>query len=103
MQELNKLNRDELIHKMIDVLPDVREKLGITYEDLERATSIGVKRIAAFEEGRQIPKWSEYLSIVFMLWANDNYRQVLDENDLFPIELKKAFSVNRNAHDPNIS
>ena len=44
----------------------------LSHEDLERAMGIGAKRFAAFEEGRKVPKWSEFLSVVFVLWANEN-------------------------------
>ena len=102
MQELEALDREELIARLTEALPEIREAFKLSYEDLERATGIGAKRLAAFEEGRQVPKWSEFLSIVFVLWANENCRAVLDEKRLFPVELKRAFSVNRNAHEPTV-
>ena len=102
MQELENLNKEELIGKMVKELPKIRSELDISYDDLERTTGIGAKRIAAFEEGRQVPKWSEYLSIVFVLWTNESCRPILDEKGLFPLELKKVFSINRNAHDPTV-
>ena len=100
MQELESLNREELIKKLAKALPKIRKGLGLSQGDMERATGIGAKRLTAFEEGRQTPKWSEYLSIVFILWANESCRAVLDDTGLFPAELKRAFSVNRNAHEP---
>ncbi len=99
MEELKTLDREKQIEKLVKELPEIRAKFHLTCEDVERAVNIGAKRIAAFEEGRQTPKWSEYLSIVFMLWTNDSCRGILDEKGLFPMELKKAFSVNRNAHE----
>ena len=102
MIELESINKDQLVEKLTRELPDLRNRLSISCDDLERATGIGAKRITAFEEGRQVPKWSEYLSIVFVLWANENCRGILDEKGLFPMEMKRAFSVNRNAHDPTM-
>ena len=40
------------------------------------------------------------MSILFVILNNDVGKGILDENDLFPAELKKALSVNRNAHAP---
>jgi hypothetical protein len=80
-------------------LPAVREELGLSPEDMEIRTSIGAKRIKAIEEGRQKLKWSEYLSIVFGLWSSETGRTILEEKELFPEELRRAMSVNRNAHD----
>ena len=102
MQELESLNREELIRRLSETLPEIRESFDLSCEDLERATNIGAKRLTAFEEGRQVPKWSEYLSIVFVLWTNEKCRGILDQKGLFPVELKRAFSVNRNAHEPTV-
>ena len=95
---LETIDKDELIRILIEALPEIKEQLGLEYADLERATNIGAKRISAFEEGRQRPRWSEYLSLVFVLWRDEKGRGMVEEKGLFPEELKLAFSVNRNAH-----
>ncbi len=102
MEELRTLDREKQIQKLVQELPGIRAKFNLSCDDIERATNIGAKRVAAIEEGRQLPKWSEYLSIVFMLWINDSCRGILDEKGLFPMELKRAFSVNRNAHEHTV-
>ena len=102
IDRLKDLDRGKLVKDLAEQLPEIRESFRLSCDDLERATGIGAKRIVAFEEGRQVPKWSEYLSIVFVLWANEHSRAVLDEKGLFPVELRKAFSMNRNAHEPTI-
>ena len=99
---LESLDREGLVKDLTAALPEIRGQFQISYDDLERATNIGAKRISAFEEGRQRPKWSEYLSILFVLWANEKSRGVVEEKGLFPEELKLAFSVNRNAHEPTV-
>ena len=99
MTELEALDRAELMTRLTRALPEIRSSYGLSLDDLERATGIGVRRLKAFEEGRQAPKWSEYLTIIFVLWSNESSRPILDEKGLFPMELKRAFSVNRNAHE----
>ena len=102
MQELETIDRDHLVQKLTKKLPVIRDRLGLSCEDMERATGIGAGRLTAFEEGRQMPRWSEYLSIVFLLWTNESSRAVLEDTGLFPTELKRAFSVNRNAHEATL-
>ena len=102
MQELEAMDRDQLIQKLTESLPEIRSALGLSFEDLERMTGIGAKRLSAFEEKRQIPRWSEYLAIVFVLWSNEKSRKLLEASGLFPIELKKAFSMNKNAHETTV-
>lgn len=98
MEAMEYIDKEKLIEKLVKELPDIKERLAITNDDLEDMTNIGAKRIAAFEEGRQEMKWSEYLSIVFVLWSNDVSKGILDEKGLFPPEMRRAFSVNKNAH-----
>ena len=102
MDEFEVLDRDKLIIKLRDALPEIRNELNLSCDYFERATGIGAKRITAMEEGRQMPKWNEYLSIVFVLWATEECRSLLDKKGLFPVELKRAFSINRNAHEPTV-
>ena len=45
-------------------------------------------------------KWSEFMSILFFIWNNEIGRTLLETKGLFPKELKKAMSINRNAHPP---
>ena len=91
----NHIDRKGLAKLMARELPDIRCRLSLLREDLEEKTNIGTKRIVAIEEGRQEMKWSEFLSVVFILWSDEDGRKLLDEKGLFPEELKNAMSVNR--------
>ncbi len=102
MEELKVLDKEKQAGILANALPGIMEELFITPADLERMTNIGAKRVAAIEDGRQKMKWSEYLTIIFVLWANEKSRGILDEKGLFPIELQRAFSVNNNAHEPTV-
>ena len=44
--------------------------------------------------------WSEYMSILFVIWNNDIGRGIVESKGLFPDVLKKVMSLNRNAHPP---
>jgi len=50
--------------------------------------------------GKRSLKWSEFMSILFVLWNNDIGRGIVEAKGLFPEALKRAMSVNRNAHAP---
>ncbi len=89
----NSIDRKGLARRMAAELPDIRRRLSLLREDLEEKTNIGSRRIAAIEEGRQEMKWSEVLSVMFILWSDEDGRRLLDEKGLFPEELKRAMSV----------
>ncbi len=98
LEGLESFDKEGIIDALVHELPGIREELSISADDLERMTNIGAKRISAIEDGRQKMKWSEYLTIIFVLWSNKHSQDILEEKEIFPIELRRAFSVNYNAH-----
>ena len=94
------LDRDALVRQMAEALPQIRRRFDISQEELAEKTGVDAAKIKAAEKGRRDLKWSEFMSILFVIWNNDIGKGMLDEEGLFPEELKRALSVNRNAHAP---
>ena len=94
---LKQLDRDALMEQMAKELPQIRESLKISVEDLAEKTGVDAAKL---KSGKRKFKWSEYMSILFVIWNNDIGRGILESRGLFPDELKAALSVNRNAHAP---
>ena len=97
---LDALDRDYLVGRMAEELPEIREKLGVTTEVLARKVGMEKADLEQSESGKRSLKWSEYMSILFVIWSNDIGRGIIESKGLFPDALKKAMSVNRNAHAP---
>ena len=72
----------------------------MTADALAEKTGVDAAKIKAAENGKRSLKWSEYMSILFVIWNNDIGRGIIEAKGLFPDVLKKAMSVNRNAHSP---
>ena len=100
LDRLKRLDRDALMGHMAAELPEIRKQLKITQEELAEKTGVDAAKIKAAENGKRSLKWSEFMSILFVIWNNDIGRGILDSKGLFPDELKKVMSVNRNAHAP---
>ena len=100
--ELKLLDREALMERMAAELPDIRDKLKVSQEALAEKTGVDVAKIKAAENGKRSFKWSEFMSILFVIWNNDIGKGMLDAKGLFPDALKKALSVNRNAHAPEM-
>lgn len=100
LDELRTLDREALMERMAGELPDIRMQLSVSQEALAEKTGVDAAKIKAAENGKRGFKWSEFMSILFVIWNNDIGKGILDEKGLFPEELKKALSVNRNAHAP---
>ena len=97
---LKQLDRDALMDRMAAELPKIRRQLKVSKEELSEKTGVDAANIRAAENGTRSLKWSEYMSILFVIWNNNVGRGILDEKDLFPEVLKTALSANKNAHAP---
>ncbi len=97
---LRMLDREALMEQMALELPEIRKELDVSQEALSEKTGVDVARIKSAEKGESKLRWSEYMSILFVIWNNNIGRGILDRKGLFPDALKKALSVNRNAHAP---
>ena len=98
---LDAMDRDALMLKMAEELPKLREALDVSMEALAEKAGVDEERLGQAESGSSILKWSEYMSILFVFWNNDIGRGIVESKGLFPDALKRAMSVNRNAHAPN--
>ena len=92
------ISKENLAKSLAGELSDIMERLGLADEDLERMTGICADRIAWIGAGTEQMSWSECLSILFVFWKNEESRRIIEEKGLFPQEMKRAFSTNRNAH-----
>ena len=100
LEELKQLDRGALVERMGAELSEIRMQLKISQEELAEKTGVDAAKIKAAENGRRALKWSEYMSILFVIWNNDIGRGILDDKGLFPAVLKAALSANKNAHAP---
>ena len=97
---LNALDRDLLMSRLIDELPGIRETLKVSADAMADKAGIDKERFKLIETGKRSLKWSEFMSILFVMWNNDIGRGIVEVKGLFPEALKRAMSVNRNAHAP---
>ena len=98
LQELNTIDRDALMGRFARELPYISGEMGTTPRGIAHRTGMDKDRMQLLVSGRRKMKWSEYLSILFVLWDDDKGREMVEEKDLFPEALKKAMKVNKNVH-----
>ena len=97
-QELNTIDRDALMGRLARELPHISGEMGTTPREIAYRTGMDKDRMQLLVSGRRKMKWSEYLSILFVLWDDDKGREMVEDIDLFPEALKNAMKVNRNDH-----
>ena len=101
MEEFRRLNRMELVGKMAAELPEIRKIVGISDGGVAGKIGMEPKKYKAVEKGLRDLQWPEYMSLLFLFWNNETGRDVIEEKGLFPDAMKRAFSINRNAHAPS--
>lgn len=98
IEELNSMDREHLMERMASRLPWISGELGYNIGGLATRTGLDMDRMSLIAAGRRKMKWSEYMSILFVLWSDGKGREIVEEEELFPDALKRAMSINRNAH-----
>ncbi|MBQ9361214.1 MAG: hypothetical protein IJT96_09295 [Lachnospiraceae bacterium] len=98
IDEMNGLDRNSLMKKLLAELPEIGEEAGLSSGEIGWRAGMPGDRMHQLAEGRRTMRWSEYMSILFVLWSDDKGRVVLDRKGLFPVALRNAMSVNRNDH-----
>ena len=97
-EELNKIDRDALMSQIASDLPWVCGEMGHKIGVIGERTGLDSDRLNLIVAGKRKMKWSEYLSILFVLCEDDKGREFVEKRGYFPDALKKAMSVNRNDH-----
>ena len=97
---LKTLDRALLMMKMAEELPAIREQMGISIGALAPKVGIDEQRLEQMENRTVKAEWSEFMSILFVLWNNDIGRGIIESKGLFPEALKRAMATNRNEHIP---
>lgn len=95
---LKMLDRDALMSRMAAELPEIRKCIGVSVGELAEKTGTDKDALEQTEAGTRVMKWSEFMSILFVLWRNDKGRGIVEAKGLFPDALKTAMSVNRSEH-----
>ena len=98
LQELDTIDRDALMERMAKELLHISGEMGTSPSGIAYRTGLDKERIELLVSGRRKMKWSEYMSILFVLWGDDKGREMVEEKGLFPEILKNAMRVNRTAH-----
>lgn len=99
VMDLSGLDRDALMARMAAELSHISGEMGTNTAGIAERSGLDNDRLCLIASGRRKMRWSEYLSILFLLWNDERGRRMVDELGLFPEQLKKAMSVNRNAHE----
>lgn len=98
IEELKALDRETLMERFASELPSICNKMGTTPSVIAWRTGLDDERVRFIISGKRKMKWSEYMSLLFVLWDDDRGREIVEKQGFFPEALKKVMSINRNDH-----
>ena len=95
---ISQLDKEKLTEKFTAELPDILEKLDLSVDKLSRISGLDTDKLFEVYNGSRVIMWNEFMSVLFILWRNDQGRRLIEEKNLFPDELKEVMSINKNEH-----
>ena len=95
---ISQLDKEKLTEKFTSELPGILEKLDLSVDKLSRISGLDTDKLLEVYNGSRVIMWNEFMSVLFILWRNDQGRRLIEEKNLFPDELKEIMSINKNEH-----
>ena len=99
LMDLNKLDKDKLLTKMTEDLPLITGAMETYPSEIAHRSGLDRNRMSLIVSGKRKMKWSEYMSILFVLWDDAVGRKMVEEKGLFPGELRNIMAINRGNHE----
>ena len=84
LKELSDQERERLISRLIDELPVLRTKLGLSQDELAGILDISRQTYSYMETKRRKMSWSIYLALILLFDNNSQTHDFLRKADLFP-------------------
>lgn len=89
------LDKDKLIDLLIDELPVLRAKIGLSQEELSNIIGISRQTYSTFETGKRKMPWNTFLSILFVFSNNEKTAPILEACGAFPDMLKNEINIDK--------
>ena len=84
LRELNERDRDRLITSLVEELPVLRTKLGLSQDELAGILDISRQTYSYMETKRRKMSWSVYLALIMLFDNNSQTHDFLRKSGLFP-------------------
>lgn len=99
VNDIDEADKAKLISRLIDELPVLRTKLGLSQDELGNLVGISRQTYSSIETGRRKMSWSLYLSLIFIFDYNEQTRSIIHSEGLFPDSIFKNGHLTNNTHE----
>ena len=94
---ISDVEREELIANLIDELPVLRLKTGLSQDDLAKMLGISRQTLSSIETKKGTMSWSLFLSLILIFHHNEVTRDYIKNAGLFLTKLIQSTNVKGNA------
>ena len=82
--QLSKAEKQTYIDNLVQNLPLLRKRLGLTQAELAQRVGTTRPTLTAIETGQRPLSWANYLSFILVFQSNPPTKILLDALDIFP-------------------
>lgn len=93
MQVNDNALRNQLIERLVDELPVLRARLGVSQADIAEKIGISRQTYNGIETGKKKMNWTMFVALIAVFRSNDQTRLMLKGIDGFEDELVKVMEL----------
>lgn len=97
---INEIEREKLISSLVDELPVLRLKLGVSQDEIANMLDISRQTYCSLETKKRKMSWSVFLSLILIFYHNEATRDFVSKAGLLP---QKLLHISEIASSPAIS
>ena len=94
MTEVDETLREQLISHLVDELPVLRTKLGVSQTEIANLIDISRQTYSSIETKKRKMSWGIYLSLILVFDSNKQTHDLIRKEGLFPQSIIKNAEVN---------
>lgn len=91
---MEKINKEDLMDKLIYELPILRAHLGMTQDEASDIIGVSRQTYSSIETRKRSMSWTTFMALLMIFYNNPATKQEVVNAGLFPEELKQAIEIN---------
>jgi DNA-binding XRE family transcriptional regulator len=92
-ENVDQLERKQLLIKMADNLPVLRTKLGLTQDELAKLVGVSRSTVILFERKQRQMTWNTFLSFILVFSKNSETNKLLSALEIYTEKLNEILDV----------
>lgn len=95
MTEVDETFREQLISRLVDELPVLRTKLGVSQTEIANLIDISRQTYSSIETKKRKMSWGIYLSLILVFDSNQQTHDLIRKAGLFPRNIIRNVEVSK--------